>query len=262
MYEHNLDPVALSFYGLRIYWYSLAYIVGFLFTFWYSKKLIKKKVLNLNFEIAEDFISIGILTVILGGRFGYVFFYNFEYYLINPVEIIKIWKGGMSFHGGLLGVIIASILFAKKNDQNFFNYLDIVSITAPIGIFFGRIANFINSELYGIETKVPWAVKFTSIDDLYRHPTQLYEAFFEGFVLFIILIYFWKRGFMKAPGLISGLFLIFYSSFRFFIEFLRVPDEQLGYMIFNLTMGQIISVVFLLFGSYLIVTKYENKKKN
>ena len=131
-----------------------------------------------------------------------------------------------------------------------------------MGIFLGRIANFINSELYGIETKVPWAVKFTNIDDLYRHPTQLYEAFFEGFVLFIILIYFWKRGFMKAPGLISGLFLIFYSSFRFFIEFLRVPDEQLGYMIFNLTMGQIISVVFLLFGSYLIVTKYENKKKN
>ena len=168
----------------------------------------------------------------------------------------------MSFHGAMLGVIIASILFAKKNDQNFFNYLDIVSITAPIGIFFGRIANFINSELYGIETKVPWAVKFTSIDDLYRHPTQLYEAFFEGFVLFIILIYFWKKGFMKAPGLISGLFLIFYSSFRFFIEFLRVPDEQLGYMIFNLTMGQMISVVFLLFGSYLIVTKYENKKKN
>ena len=149
---------------------------------------------------------------------------------------------------------------SKKNNHNPFSYLDIVSMVAPIGIFFGRIANFINSELYGIETNVPWAVKFIQIDNLYRHPSQLYEAFFEGFILFFILLYFRNKGLMKVPGFISGLFLIFYSIFRFAIEFYRVPDEQLGYLFFNLTMGQIVSCVFLLIGIYLIITKYEIKK--
>ena len=128
---------------------------------------------------------------------------------------------------------------------------------APIGIFFGRVANFINSELYGIETNIPWAVKFNQIDNLYRHPSQLYEAFFEGLILFFILLYFRNKGFLKTPGLISGLFLIFYSIFRFIIEFFRVPDEQLGYLIFNLTMGQLISIIFLLLGISLIIKKYE-----
>ena len=136
-----------------------------------------------------------------------------------------------------------------------------ISIVAPIGIFFGRIANFINSELYGFETNFYWGVKFILVDNLYRHPSQLYEAFFEGLILFLILIYFRKKGFMKVPGLISGLFLIFYSIFRFIIEFFRVPDEQLGYIFLNLTMGQIISFVFLLIGSYLLFVKYEIKKK-
>ena len=149
----------------------------------------------------------------------------------------------------------------KKNNQNFFSYLDVISIVAPIGIFFGRIANFINSELYGFETNFPWGVKFILVDNLYRHPSQLYEALFEGLILFLILIYFRKKGFMKVPGLISGLFLIFYSIFRFIIEFFRVPDEQLGYIFLNLTMGQIISFVFLLIGSYLLFVKYEIKKK-
>ena len=167
----------------------------------------------------------------------------------------------MSFHGGLIGVIAVTIWFAKKNKQNVFLYLDIISLVAPIGIFFGRIANFINSELYGIETKVPWAVKFVKVDNLYRHPSQLYEAFFEGLILFLILIYFKNKGFLKFPGFISGLFLTLYSISRFFIEFLRVPDEQMGYLIFNLTMGQIISFIFLFGGSYLLLIKYENKKK-
>ena len=167
----------------------------------------------------------------------------------------------MSFHGGLIGIILVSIWFAKKNNQNPFNYLDIVSIVAPIGIFFGRIANFINSELYGIETNVPWGVKFVNIDDLYRHPSQLYEAIFEGLILFIILIYFKNKRLMNIPGFISGLFLIFYSIFRFIIEFFRVPDEQLGYLFFNLTMGQIISFIFLIIGIYIFVNKYENKKE-
>jgi phosphatidylglycerol:prolipoprotein diacylglycerol transferase len=162
----------------------------------------------------------------------------------------------------LIGVIIVSIWFAKKNNQNVFNYLDIVSLVAPVGIFFGRVANFINSELYGIETSVPWAVKFIKIDDIYRHPSQLYEAFFEGIILFIILIYFRNKGFQKIPGLISSLFLIFYSIFRFIIEFFRTPDDQLGYLFLNFTMGQMISFLFLLIGIYLLIKNYENKKKS
>ena len=202
-----------------------------------------------------------IIGLIIGGRLGYVLFYNLDYFLNNPIDIFKIWEGGMSFHGGLIGIIIVSILFAKKNNQDPFSYLDIVSLVAPIGIFFGRTANFINSELYGIETKLPWAVQFTQVDNIFRHPSQLYEAFFEGIILFLILLYFRNKEFVKIPGFISGLFLIFYSIFRFFIEFFRVPDEQLGYLFLNFTMGQLISFIFLLVGIYLITAIYEIKKK-
>ena len=167
----------------------------------------------------------------------------------------------MSFHGGVLGIFFASIWFAKKNNDKPFRYLDIIALVSPIGIFFGRVANFINSELYGFESNVPWAVKFVLIDELYRHPSQLYEAFFEGFILFLILLYFHKKKFLETQGLISGIFLDFYSTFRFIIEFYRVPDEQLGYLFLNLTMGQIISFIFLLIGSYLIMSRYEFKKK-
>jgi phosphatidylglycerol:prolipoprotein diacylglycerol transferase len=165
----------------------------------------------------------------------------------------------MSFHGGLLGIIFASILFAKKNNQDLFVYTDLVSLVAPIGIFFGRLANFINSELYGKVTEVPWAVIFIQVDNLSRHPSQLYEAIFEGIILFILLLHFRNKNFLAKPGLISGLFLIFYSIFRFFIEFFRVPDEQLGYLIFNLSMGQIISLVFIMIGTIVFYLKNENK---
>ena len=259
MFTNNFDPVAIQIFSLEIRWYSLAYIIGILFGWILSKKVFISDP-NIK-EKFDDFITYLILGIILGGRLGYVLFYNFDYYSNNLIDILKIWQGGMSFHGGLIGVIIASIYFSKKNNQNTFIYLDFVSLVAPIGIFFGRIANFINSELYGIETEILWAVKFLQVDNLYRHPTQLYEAFFEGIILFIILIYFRNRGFMKIPGFISGLFLFFYSIFRISIEFLRVPDEQLGYLLFNLTMGQIISFIFLLIGIYLISTKYEIKKK-
>ena len=259
MFINNFDPVAFQFFSLEIRWYSMAYIIGILLGWFLSKKFfIKDYQLKEKFD---DFITYLILGIIIGGRLGYVLFYNLDYYVENFLDIFKIWQGGMSFHGGLIGVIIVSVWFAKKNKQNFFSYLDIISLVAPIGIFFGRISNFINSELYGIETNLPWAVKFIQIDNLYRHPSQLYEAIFEGLILFIILIYFRNKGFLKTSGLISGLFLSFYSTFRFMIEFLRVPDEQIGYLFFNLTMGQIISFIFLLIGIYLIVIKYENKKE-
>ena len=209
----------------------------------------------------DDFIGYIILGIIIGGRLGYVVFYNINYYSNNLLDIFKIWQGGMSFHGGLLGIIAVSIWFAKKNNQNAYNYLDIVSLVAPIGIFFGRIANFINSELYGTETSIFWGVKFVQIDNLYRHPSQLYEAFFEGLILFIILLYFRNKGFLKKPGFISGLFLIFYSIFRFIIEFYRVPDEQIGYLFLNFSIGQLISSISFLVGIYLAIKKYEIKKK-
>ena len=258
MFINNFDPVAIQVFSIEIRWYSLAYITGIL-----AGWLLSNKVFINNIEIKakfDDYITFVIIGIILGGRLGYVFFYNLNYYFDNFFEIFMIWQGGMSFHGGLVGVIIVSYWFAKKNNQNPFEYLDIVSLVAPIGIFFGRIANFINSELYGIETSLPWAVKFTHVDNLFRHPSQLYEAFFEGIVLFIILVILRNKGFMKIPGLISGLFLIFYSIFRFIIELFRVPDEQLGYLFFNLTMGQIISSIFLIIGIYLFVMKYEQKK--
>ncbi len=259
MFINNFDPVAIQLFSLEIRWYSLSYIVGILFGWILSKKIfISDQKIKEKFD---DYITYLILGLIIGGRLGYVLFYNLSYFSNNLIEIFKIWQGGMSFHGGLIGIIIASIWFSKKNDQNPFNYLDIVSLVSPIGIFFGRIANFVNSELYGTETSVAWGVKFIKIDNLYRHPSQLYEAFFEGLILFLILIYFKNKGYLKNPGFISGLFLVFYSFFRFIIEFFRVPDEQLGYLFFNLTMGQIISVIFLLIGSYLVIKKYETKKK-
>ena len=258
MFINNIDPVAIQFSSIEIRWYSLAYIVGILLGWVLSKQIfISNRELKYKFD---DYVTYLIIGVIIGGRLGYVLFYNFTYYYNNLIDIFKIWQGGMSFHGGLLGVIIVSIWFAKKNNDNPFIYLDIVSIVAPIGIFFGRVANFINSELYGFETNLPWAVKFVRVDNLFRHPSQLYEALFEGLVLFTIMLYFRKKGFLKTPGLISSLFLFFYSTFRFILEFYRVPDEQIGYLFLNLSMGQIISIVFLLTGTYLFINKYEKKR--
>ena len=260
MFINNFDPVAIQIFSIEIRWYSLAYIIGILLGWILSKRFFIS-----NVELKEkfdDFLTFVILGIIIGGRLGYVILYNPNYYLDNLIDIFKIWEGGMSFHGGLIGVVLASFYFAKKNNQNFFIYLDVISIVAPIGIFFGRIANFINSELYGTETNLPWAVQFIKIDNLYRHPTQLYEALFEGLILFLILIYLRNKGLMKITGLMSGIFLICYSIFRFMIEFLRVPDEHIGYLIFNLTMGQIISCIFFLIGIYLTIVRYENKKES
>ncbi len=259
MFINNFDPVALQIFSLEIRWYSLAYIFGILIGWFLSKKIFISDI-ELK-EKFDDYITYLILGIIIGGRLGYVFFYNINYYSNNLIEIFKIWQGGMSFHGGLMGIILVSIWFAKKNNQNVFKYLDVISLVAPIGIFFGRAANFINSELYGIETNLPWGVKFLKVDNLYRHPSQLYEAFFEGIILFIVLYVFKSKGFMKKPGVISGLFLILYSIFRFIIEFFRVPDEQLGYLLFDLTMGQLMSIIFLLAGFYLIFKNYEIKDR-
>jgi len=257
MFINNFDPVAIQIFSIEIRWYSLAYIFGILIGWLYCKKiLIKDKNIS---KLFDDLISYLIIGIILGGRLGYVIFYNLEYFSNNPIEILMIWQGGMSFHGGLLGVLASTIIYAKKHNVNKFIFLDLIAGSAPIGIFLGRIANFVNSELYGRETNILWSVIFTKIDNITRHPSQIYEALLEGVILFFILFFFIKKNYLLKPGLISSLFLIFYSLFRFLVEFFRVPDEQVGLIYLNLTIGQIISLIFLSFGFYLFfIKKNEN----
>ena len=255
MFINNFDPIAFNFFSLEIRWYSLSYIFGIIFAWIYCKKILikDKKIL----ELFDDLITYFIIGVILGGRLGYVIFYNLEYYSNNLFEIFMIWEGGMSFHGGLIGIIIATYIFSKINKINTVSFLDLISMSAPIGIFLGRIANFINSELYGRETDLFWSVKFIKIDEISRHPSQIYEAIFEGIILFLLLNYLFKKYLYRSSGLISALFLIFYSVFRFFIELTREPDIQIGYILYNLTLGQILSFVFLIFGLFLFYKKNE-----
>jgi len=257
MFINNFDPVAIQIFSIEIRWYSLAYIFGILIGWLYCKKiLIKDKNIS---KLFDDLISYLIIGIILGGRLGYVIFYNLEYFSSNPIEILMIWQGGMSFHGGLLGVLALTIIYAKKHNVNKFIFLDLIAGSAPIGIFLGRVANFVNSELYGRETDILWSVIFTKIDNITRHPSQIYEALLEGVILFFILFFFIKKNYLLKPGLISSLFLIFYSLFRFLVEFFRVPDEQVGFIYLNLTIGQIISLIFLSFGFYLFfIKKNEN----
>ena len=253
MFINNLNPVALEIFSLKIHWYSLAYIFGIMFGWIYcKKKLIEdKKILDL-FDGLINYLIIGI---IVGGRVGYILIYNLDYYLANISEILMIWKGGMSFHGGLVGIVVSTFIYSKKNNVNAFIFLDLIAIVAPIGIFLGRISNFINSELYGKESDIFWSVKFLAVDEIYRHPSQIYEAIFEGIVLFLILNYLYRKKVLINPGVISSIFLILYSVFRIIIEYFREPDIQLGYLIFNLTMGQIVSIIFLIFGIYLFFKK-------
>ena len=253
MFINNFDPVAFQVFSLEIRWYSLAYIIGILLGWLHCKKILKDD--DKLFKLFDDLITYLIIGIILGGRMGYILFYNLEYYLNNLPEIIMIWNGGMSFHGGLLGVILATIIFSKKHKINTYIFLDLIALAAPIGLFFGRIANFINSELYGRETDIWWSVKFVTIDNVSRHPSQIYEAIFEGLILFYLLNYLSKKRHYKKPGLISLTFIIFYSIFRFGIEFFREPDPQIGYLLYELTMGQIISFVFFSLGIFFYLLK-------
>jgi len=255
MFINNFDPIAFKIFFLEIRWYSLAYIFGIITGWIYCKKKLRKdpKLLNL----FDDLITYLIIGIILGGRLGYVFFYNFEYYSKNLSEILMVWNGGMSFHGGLIGVVLSTTLFCKKHKINPYIFLDLIALAAPIGLFFGRMANFVNSELYGRETEIFWSVKFIAIDNASRHPSQIYEAIFEGIILFLVLNYLTKKNF--TPGLISSIFLILYSLFRFILEFFREPDSQIGYLAYKLTLGQLISIVFIFWGmSLYFIKKNEN----
>lgn len=259
----QIDPVALSIGPVVIRWYALAYMVGFIGG-WYATKQFLKKYTSpyLKPEHFDDLVTWVVIGVILGGRFGYIAFYNAEYYLSHGLDIFKIWQGGMSFHGGLIGVIVAMILFAWKNGIPFFALSDRVAVVTPIGLFFGRIANFINAELYGrVATDVPWAVQFPNAD-LPRHPSQIYEALSEGLILFVILVFLQKRDYIRERiGILSGTFLSGYAIFRFLIEFTREPDAHLGFIGFGvLSMGQILCLPMLLAGLAIIL--YAFKRHN
>ena len=260
---HNFDPILVDLGILKIHWYSLAYIFGILIGWWYGRVLIRNKLPIINQENYlknfDDLISYIIIGVIIGGRLGYVIFYNASYFIEYPVEILKLWEGGMSFHGGLIGVILSSYIFSKIKKLNYKIYFDIICCVSPIGIFFGRIANFINSELYGIPTNKPWGIVFPKIDNLTRHPSQLYEAFLEGVVLFILV----NTIFLKKKynyGLVSFIFLIFYSIFRIIAEQFREPDEHIGYVFYTMSLGSLLSVFMILFGIVFLLKINLNEK--
>jgi phosphatidylglycerol---prolipoprotein diacylglyceryl transferase len=265
MFTHNLDPVLFDLGFIAIRWYSLAYVAGILIGWWFGKKIIIKKFENSKQKFAlkefDDLISYLIISIIIGGRIGYIIFYNFEYYISNPLDIVKIWEGGMSFHGALIGVIIGTYLFSLKRKISFIFLLDIIACASPIGIFFGRIANFINGELIGKVTNFSWGIVFPSIDLLPRHPSQLYEAFLEGIVLFVILNYFiFKKNY--KTGTCSFLFLIYYGFFRVISEFFREPDIQLGYLFSLFSMGTILSLLMIIVGIILFVLVRRNEIKS
>jgi phosphatidylglycerol:prolipoprotein diacylglycerol transferase len=249
----NIDPIIISFGPLAVSWYSLSYVTGILLGWYYVLKLIEANSLGISKKHIDDFISWAIIGIIVGGRLGYVLFYDPVKYFSDPVLILKTYEGGMSFHGGITGLIVAVFLFCKRYKLVFLELTDLCSVVAPIGLFLGRLANFINAELYGRVTDAPWAFVFPASDGLPRHPSQLYEAALEGIVLFFIQkIAATKFGALKRNGLLSGIFLIFYSFFRIIVEFFREPDFKIGYFANYFTMGQLLCMPMIIVGIILI----------
>ena len=262
-YILDINPIAFSIGPINVYWYGLAYMAGMVLGLFYALKIVETKKENCNLlitkkNIDEIFIWI-VFGIIFGARFGYVIFYNFDFYLNNPILILSLWEGGMSFHGGALGVIIAIISYSKYNKIPVLETGDVVCAVVPIGLFFGRIANFINGELWGKETNLSWGVIFPNAGINPRHPSQLYEAGLEGLALFIILFAIVFSNGLNKRGLISGTFLFFYSFSRILVENFREPDLHIGYIFLNITMGMILSVPFLIAGLILIFQSLKNE---
>ena len=253
----NIDPVVVHIGSFGVRWYSLAYIAGILLGWRYiAKEHARKPIPNLSAKALEDIVTWAVVGIIGGGRLGYVLFYKPTYYMEHPSQILHLWEGGMSFHGGLVGVITAFVLFCRKYDIRFFALIDVIACATPFGLFFGRIANFINGELYGRVTDVPWAMVFPRGGDLPRHPSQLYEAALEGIVLFAILYYMLKYTNARSkPGMLGGTFIAGYATARMIVECFREPDEFLGFFLGYVTMGQILSLPMLVYGLYLVFRK-------
>ncbi len=256
----QFDPVAISLGPLKVHWYGLTYLVGFLVGWWLGRIRARKPWSPINEQQMGDVLFYIAIGVILGGRFGYVLFYNFDRFLMDPLWLLRVWEGGMSFHGGLLGVMLAMWWFGRKVGRSFFEIADFIAPLVPVGLGAGRIGNFINGELWGRATDVPWGMVFPQApDDLARHPSQLYQFALEGVVLFIALWWFSSRPRPKMA--VSGLFLALYGSFRFVVEFVRQPDVQLGYLAFDwLTMGQLLSLPMIVAGLALMVFAYRRNE--
>jgi phosphatidylglycerol:prolipoprotein diacylglycerol transferase len=255
-----IDPIAFSLGPLEVRWYALAYIAGILFALWYAKQLLHQRELwgpkgaPMPPQAMDDLLLWATLGVILGGRLGYLLFYNPAYYLTHPAEVFQVWSGGMSFHGGFLGVIAACFVFGRRRGLGLDRLLDLLAAAAPVGLFLGRISNFINGELFGRPSDLPWAVIFPAGGPEPRHPSQLYEAALEGIVLFIVLrIATHRYGALARPGLLSGIFALGYGIARVLVEFAREPDPQLDYLVGQwLTMGMLLSLPVMAVGIWLI----------
>lgn len=267
----DIDPVAISIDAftvagktigpLEVHWYGLMYLFGFLGAWLLAYRRGRRSDTVIEPKQAEDLIFYGAMGVVVGGRVGYVLFYNFEAFLSDPLLLVRVWDGGMSFHGGLIGTALALLLFARKIQKNFFDIVDFVAPFAPIGLFFGRIGNFIGGELYGRATDVPWAMVFpTDPTGLPRHPSQLYEALLEGLLLFVIL--FWFSNKPRPRGSVIGLFLLLYGVFRFTVEFFREPDAHIMFDLFGwMTRGQILCLPMIAVGLALIAWTYKQEPK-
>lgn len=259
MLRHNIDPVAFSIGGLELHWYGLMYLTGFVIGWGLGRWRASRPGSGWTGQEVDDLLTQVMLGCIIGGRLGYVIFYDPSVYFQHPLEIFKIWKGGMSFHGGLAGAVVAFWIFARRHHKSFWQVSDFVAPLVPQAIMWGRLGNFINGELWGKPSDLPWAMLFAGGGPVARHPTQLYEAFLEGFVLFIALwIYSAKP---RKPGAVSGFFAIGYSLARIIIEFVRLPDAHIGYLAFGwLTMGQSLCLPILVFGIWLMARPYHSAR--
>ena len=249
-----IDPVLISLGPFAIRWYALAYILGIVLGWRLVRRIVQRPGWRVKPEAVDDLVFYVTLGVILGGRLGYVLFYQPDHYLDRPLELLAVWRGGMSFHGGLIGVLVATFLFARRRELAFFELTDALAVVTPIGLFLGRLANFVNAELWGRMTDVPWGVIFPAAGAVPRHPSQLYEAGLEGLVLFAVML--WAARGSHPPedcGKLSGIFLVGYALARICGELFREPDVQIGYLAGGVTMGQLLSLPMLLFGLLLIL---------
>lgn len=255
VFFNSINPILATIGPFEIRYYSFAYILGAIFTYFILAKLAEERKLGLSKQDIMDFVAYTLLSIVIFSRVFYVIIYNFGFFISNPLEVFALWHGGLSFHGGLFGAIIAGIWFARKKKISFWKLADISVIPVVIALFLGRIGNFINGELYGRITSVPWAVKFKGVDG-FRHPSQLYEAL-KNLLMFAVL---WKfRNKKLKEGVLFSLFIVMYGALRFFIEFFRQPDEQIGFVLFNLSMGQMLCIVMLAIGIPMLA--YFNKRK-
>ncbi|MDD2309841.1 MAG: prolipoprotein diacylglyceryl transferase [Desulfuromonadaceae bacterium] len=243
----HIDPVFLSIGPLQFRWYGLMYVLAFIATYFIIRSEVTRKQLPLTRDDVADLVFYGAMGVVLGGRTGYILFYNLSFYLANPLKLFAVWEGGMSFHGGFLGVALAFLLYSRRKKVPFMALFDMASLCAPVGLGLGRIGNFINGELYGRQTDAPWGIIFPNSDGVPRHPSQLYEAFLEGLVLFLIVRFVSRR--YSATGITTWSFVAGYGLFRFIVEFFRQPDAQLGTFFGLFSMGQLLSLPMFIVGT-------------